>query len=256
MRLRPAALTAAALLALLPARGAARMATAQEMAKYRVLQANVDHAFLWAYLNKNHDKVGPASGKIRYIGSQIVRGTGNTFFFNLHFYVLKSALANAATSPKGNIFLYSGLDRLKLTEAESAAIIAHEVAHLALSHWLARLQRNMQAAALASYAAKTYGRDSAKISLLYSMVQGLKYSQQEEYDADALGAQFLLNAHYPPQAMETALQKLDADQRAQADGKPAANPFLSDHPMTPDRIARLEALIPTLHAQQRHLRLR
>jgi predicted Zn-dependent protease len=239
-------------LAAVPA--AAATVTSKQMAQYRTLQANVDQAFLWAYLNKNHENIRPASGKTRYLGSKIVSATGNTFFFNCHFYTVRSDVANAITTPKGSIFLYGGLDRLKLTEAEQAAVIAHEIGHLARSHWLARLQRNLKAQVLANYAARTYGRGSAQISALYSMLQNLQYNRDEEYEADAMGAQFLLNAGYPPQAMETALIKLDADQAARADGKPPANNFLSDHPMTPDRIRRLEALIPTLSVQHKRLR--
>ena len=241
--------------ALIPAApAAAKPATSQQLAQYRTLQANVDQAFLWAYLNKNHENIRPASGKTRYLGAKIVSATGSTFFFNCHFYTVRSEVANAITTPKGSIFLYGGLDRLKLTEAEQAAVIAHEIGHLARSHWLERLKRNLQAQVLANYAAKTYGRGSAQISALYSMLQNLQYSRQEEYEADALGAQFLLNAGYPPQAMETALIKLDGDQEARADGKHTVNAFLSDHPMTPDRIRRLEALIPTLRVQHKRLR--
>lgn len=242
-------LTAAALVC---AGLAAAAPTDRQMEQYRTLQANVDQAFLWAFLNKNHENIRPTSGKIRYIGAKIAGATGNSFFFNPHFYSVRSDVANAVTSPGGNIFLYGGLDRLKLTEAEQAAVIAHEMGHLARSHWLARLQRNVQAAVLANYAARTYGRNSAQISALYSMLQNLQYSRQEEYEADALGAQFLLNAGYSPRAMETVLIKLDED--AHAPGKPAVSSFLSDHPMTPDRIRRLEALIPTLQVQRRHLR--
>lgn len=255
--MRAGALTPAALVvALLSSPSAAAgVSAAKQMAQYRTLQANVDQAFLWAYLNKNHENIRPASGKTRYLGAKIATATGSTFFFNCHFYTVHSDIANAITTPKGSIFLYGGLDRLKLTEAEQAAVIAHEIGHLARSHWLKRLQRNMQAEVLANYAARTYGRGSAQISALYSMMQNLQYSREEEYEADALGAQFLLNAGYPPQAMETALIKLDDDSTAAAAGKPATvNAFMSDHPMTPDRIRRLEALIPTLRVQHKRLR--
>lgn len=102
--------------ALLPSHASAAGASAaKQMAQYRTLQANVDQAFLWAYLNKNHENIRPASGKTRYLGAKIVSATGSTFFFNCHFYTVRSPIANAITTPKGSIFLYEGLDRLKLT---------------------------------------------------------------------------------------------------------------------------------------------
>lgn len=244
---------AALLLAALAAAPASaqRRASAAEAQKYATLRDNVDQAFLSAYLYKNGKNVSPASGKTRYVGAKIVRATGDTFFFRCVFYRLRDEAPNATSSPKGSIFLTTGLDRLKLTEAEQAAILAHEVGHLARAHWLARLQRNVQAAALAEYAGRRYGRDSAQISLLSSKLKGLQYDRDEEYEADALGAQLLLNAGYPPDAMISALAKLDADLKARG---AATGGAFSDHPLTPDRIARLQALIPTLRAQRPRLR--
>lgn len=227
-------------------------ARARAQLQYKILQANVDQAFLWHYLYLNKDKVEPSPKDMRDIGWKIVNATGNPFFFNCHFYIVNLPVANAMTSPKGNVFFYQGLLDLDLSEEEGAAVIAHEVGHLVRSHWLARLKRGLQAAQWARYTAKTYGRNSAEIALLYRTIENLQFNRQEEYEADLVGAQLLVNAGYPAEAMAEVLEKLQAAEQKTAHGR-ASVAYLSSHPLTADRIQRLRRVLPLIKPQKRKL---
>jgi predicted Zn-dependent protease len=63
-----------------------------------------------------------------------------------------------------------------------------------------------------------------------------KYGRQDEYEADEMGFSILKRTGYPTRGLLTFLAKI------QKLGGGAPIPFLSSHPPTPERIARLEAL--------------
>jgi len=233
------------------AHGASRQA---EVAKYRVLRANVDNAFLHQFLSRQKQEVHPATGQIRDIGARIVRATGNAFGNTCHFYIVDQSTVNALASPGGNIFIYRGLLDLKLSRDETAAFIAHEVSHIVQWHWLNRLQRQMDSAALAKYTAKAYGRDSAQIAQLSRAIENLKYSQKEELDADAGGLQLMVEAGFSPKAMVSLLKKVDAKVGEPKPPKPGMT-VITDHPSHQARIDMLQDLLGSGKVQRRNKRL-
>ncbi|HVE14949.1 MAG TPA: M48 family metallopeptidase [Elusimicrobiota bacterium] len=210
-------------------------------ARIKTLQQNVDQAFLWNYLGGNKNAVQTAPARLTNISLKVLRATGKAMSYRLHLYVVDSDVTNAATSPGGNIFVYRGILDLGLTDDQVAALFAHEIAHVMKRHWLTRLKRGVEAARLAQYAAKTYGKGSAELTYLYQTIQNLAYNRAEENEADATGLQLLANAGYPPMAMAELLEKVQARQAQDpAAAKTAA--YLSSHPMIPERVARIRAL--------------
>jgi predicted Zn-dependent protease len=71
----------------------------------------------------------------------------------------------------------------------------------------------------------------------------LKFSRMDESEADYLGLQYMYRAGYDPQSFITFFEKIDALEKH----KPGSVAKLfSDHPQTPDRIARSEEEIATI----------
>jgi len=210
--------------------------------KVKTLQANVDQAFLLQYLHRNKEHVQPASGQIRDIGVRIVRATGRAFSNKCHFYAVDEPVVNASTSPGGNIFIYQGLLGAGLTQDEMAALLGHEIGHILRYHWLARLQRNMDAQRMAQYTAKSYGRNSAQIAYLMQAMRNLAYDRNEEFEADQTGVQLMVDAGFDPRGMASLLGKVQALQSPRQ-AKAASNPYLASHPAIPDRIARIQAIL-------------
>ncbi|MCX5787809.1 MAG: M48 family metalloprotease [Elusimicrobia bacterium] len=221
---------------------AAAPASALTRQEVRMIQGNVEKAFLLHYLHRNKDKVHAASGTIRSIGVRIVRATGQAFSNTAHFYEMETPDVNASTSPGGNVFLYRGLLNGNLSQDETAAVLAHEIAHIMHLHWLQRMVRGINAQKVAQYAAKAYGRDSAEIAYLNEQLQNLRYDRSEELQADETGARLMVTAGFKPQGMVTLLSKVQALE-SPAQKAMGRKPFLSNHPAIPDRIARMQMLI-------------
>ena len=227
-----------------------------------ILQENVERAFLTNYLGKNHSKIRPAPGKIRALSVRLLQGSGIALKIRARLYVLEDPLVQASTSPGGTIFLYRGILDLGLSDAEVAALLSHEIAHIVHAHWLERLKRGVNAQLLAQYAAKKYGKGSAQATYLYHTIKNLEYNRAEEEQADATAVRLLADAGYPPRALADLLGKVSVRQaKEQAENPQAmahlqAPAYLQTHPLLPERIAKVEALASSAYGRRREKRLR
>ncbi|MBI4347775.1 MAG: M48 family metalloprotease [Elusimicrobia bacterium] len=231
---------------LLAAAAAAAAPTAQQQIK--ALEHNVDQAFLLQYLHQNKEKVHAAPGNVRSISARIVKATGSAFHHKTHLYTVEEPQVNALTSPGGNIFLYKGLIGSGLSDDEIAALLAHEIAHVMHLHWLQRLKRNLEAARLAEYSARQYGRSSAQISYLLNRMKNLSYDREEEHQADATGLRLVAQAGFKPQGMVSLLKKVQALQSPQQ-AAAEKNPYLASHPAIDERVVKVQSLIDSGQAK-------
>lgn len=145
---------------------------------------------------------------------------------------------NAFAIPGGHIYVYSGLMKAASDEAELAGVIGHEIAHVTQRHIAERL--------VAQYGLETVlglalGKDPGLLGSIAAKVGGtgalLKFTRDQESEADARGMPYMVAAGYDPDAMVSFFKKL-----AKGEG-PGALVFLSDHPLPSDRIEALQARI-------------
>ena len=182
----------------------------------------------------------------------LVRGTGQRVVdalgaqpFAYHFFVVRESKLNAFALPGGYVYVYSGLIAAAENEDELAGVLAHEIAHVNAHHLL----RQQEKSTLWNYA--------RIVGLLASLVQPtigaaalgasasaqLQYRREFEQEADYLGARYMQNAGYAPRGMLDFFQKLESRQSA---GSAVAPPYLLRHPLTQERLTRLEAVLRTL----------
>jgi predicted Zn-dependent protease len=165
--------------------------------------------------------------------------------FDYHFYVVKEQEPNAFAIPGGHVFVTSGLIRFVDTEDELAGVIGHEIAHSVLRHIDKAMDRakRLSLLTLAAIIAGAFLTRDAKGAATLStgamaMAQSLmlKYSRENEAEADQKGIKYLNDAGYGSQAMVTFLKKIYRWQRAIAPDVPT---YLSTHPGVDERIAYL-----------------
>lgn len=159
-------------------------------------------------------------------------------------HTIKSDDINAYVMPGGKIVFYSGIiDRLKLTDAEIAAIMGHEMAHALREHTREKMSRSVATSGVLSIATAALGLSSGQQELAGLASQlglNLPHSRTQEAEADKIGLELMARAGYNPNAAITLWQKMQA-----SDGSSPPQ-FLSTHPSSGSRIQAMQALIPTV----------
>ncbi len=176
------------------------------------------------------------------IGERIVSQIGQTPY-EFRYYVVKSPDPNAFAIPGGHIFMASGLIIMASSEDEVAGVMSHEVGHIKARHIAQRIERakKLSLATIAGILAgviiggKATGAMMAG-SLAAGQALALKYSREDEREADQLGFHYLTKAGYDGWGMVSLLRKLH-QMSFLSPGTPPS--YLSTHPGTEDRISYL-----------------
>jgi predicted Zn-dependent protease len=186
------------------------------------------------------------TARVRSVAQRLIPATG-TFRADAPSWpwevnTLTTKELNAYCMPGGKIMVYSGLvEQLKLTDAEMAAVIGHEMAHALREHSRERVSRAMtQQIALAGVAVLTGAGGGAldMANTVASVTFQLPHSREQESEADTIGLELMARAGYDPNAAVSVWKKmLAAEQGSQPQ-------FLSTHPSPKTRIQDLQALVP------------
>lgn len=121
------------------------------------------------------------------------------------FTVLDSPEVNAFALPGGYVYITRGIMAYLDSEAELAAVIGHEIGHVTARHGV-RQQSTATVAGLGAMLGSilvpglnNQGGATLMQSMAYSITAG--YGREHELQSDRLGAQYLAQAGYAPQAM-------------------------------------------------------
>jgi len=166
--------------------------------------------------------------------------------YPFEFHCVNDKAINAFALPGGYVFVNRGAIEAADNEAQLAAVLAHELSHVALRHGTNQATKAMVAETGLGIFGAVFG-DSAGGALLTTLgnfTAGgvlLRYSRTAESQADVMGTQVLYDAGYDPRAMAQFFEKLEADSK----GK---NPpeFFSDHPNPEHRVGRVDEEVEKL----------
>ena len=177
------------------------------------------------------------------VGQRILRTIGPQPF-KYEFYVLNTTEVNAFAVPGGKVFLNSGLILMVASEDELAAVIAHEMGHVVARHVAKQSEKGLKlnlATLGAILAGIALGPKAAGAVITTSAAAAqtamLKYSRENEEEADYLGLKFMEKAGYDPGAMLSVLKKIRLV-TGPAESDPPA--YLMTHPALEDRMSNLE----------------
>ena len=154
--------------------------------------------------------------------------------------LIGSKQINAFCMPGGKIAFYSGiLQTLKLTDDEVAMVMGHEIAHALREHARERIAKTELTRLGASVLSEFVG--GGKYSGLFSaggQLMTLKFSRDDETEADTVGLELAARAGYDPRAGITLWKKM------MAANKGAPPQWLSTHPSGKNRIGEIERHLP------------
>ena len=156
--------------------------------------------------------------------------------------LLGSKELNAFCMPGGKIAFYTGiLEQLRLTDDEAAMIMGHEMAHALREHARARIAKSQGTSTLLALGSQLlglgqFGDVAANVG---TQLLTLRFSRDDETDADLFGLELAARGGYNPQASVSLWEKM-----AQAGGGAGGPSFLSTHPSGPQRIQELQSNVP------------
>ncbi|MEO6016360.1 MAG: M48 family metallopeptidase [Polaromonas sp.] len=156
--------------------------------------------------------------------------------------LIGSKQINAFCMPGGKIAFYTGiLEQLKLTDDEVAMIMGHEMAHALREHARARIAKNQGTSMGLSALSQLFGLGQLGdvAANIGTQLLTLRYSRDDETDADLVGLELAARGGYNPQAAVSLWQKME-----QSGGGANGPSFLSTHPSGPQRIQHLLDNVP------------
>src|SRR5215467_370079 len=160
--------------------------------------------------------------------------------------VLDDDDVNAMALPGGFFYVNSGLILAVDDEAELAAVMSHEIAHVALRHW-SRTQTRAQIANLATipliFVGGGIGYAARQVAGLGGLLTFSKFSRNFEAEADYFGLEYMYKAGYDPNAFVTIFEKLQALEKK----KPGTlSKAFSTHPPNAERIQNSQKEIASI----------
>ncbi|CAN5844315.1 hypothetical protein BH11PLA1_BH11PLA1_14060 [soil metagenome] len=176
------------------------------------------------------------------IGRQLASVTeGENPSLPWEFTFLNSDVINAFALPGGKVFVTRGLVKQMTNEAQLAHVMGHEVGHVTARHQNDRASRSAGAEVLAGLAGAAAESDLvAQIAGQGAGLWLLKYSREQESEADALGMRYMAKINYDPAA---AIEVMDILIKASAGGKQPE--ILATHPDPELRKQHVTSLVQT-----------
>ncbi|WP_109830297.1 M48 family metalloprotease [Reichenbachiella versicolor] len=179
----------------------------------------------YSYLQNMTDQI-LNSGEVKY---------RNEFVWKLH--IIDQDVLNAFATPGGYIYVYTGLIKYLNTVDDLAGVMGHEIAHSDNRHSSKALQRQYGVQILLSI---LLGNDPGTLAQiagsLAGTIDGLKFSQKNEADADDQSVIYLSSTDYACNGAATFFEQLLAD------GSVSSGPsFLSTHPSPDNRVADINS---------------
>src|SRR5215472_1321531 len=173
---------------------------------------------------------------VNRVGQNLVRNSDAKVPFTIK--VIDSDEVNAFALPGGFFYVNSGLILRAQEEDELAGVMAHEISHVAARHGTKQATKaemiqlgSMAAMIFIPYGWAGYGiYEGMNLAIPLTF---LKFSRDDEREADYLGIQYMYKAGYDPNAYVTFFERIQADEKRRPGSIPKV---FSTHPPTPERI--------------------
>lgn len=165
--------------------------------------------------------------------------------YQWEFNVVDDKIVNAWCMPGGKVVVYSAILPITQDDAGLAVVMGHEISHALAKHGNERMSQGLIAqfgGAALSVALSQKPQETRNLFLTAfnagSNLTLLKYSREQEAEADKMGVVFMAMAGYHPESA------LDFWKRMAAQGGQKPPEFLSTHPSDETRIKLLQEFMP------------
>ncbi|MDR3159952.1 MAG: M48 family metallopeptidase [Zoogloeaceae bacterium] len=211
-------------------------------------QANADYQALLKNARKKDALVSandPRTRRLNAIAQRIIpfakRFNPDIDEWKWEVNLIDSKDVNAFCMPGGKIAFYTGLiDTLKATDDELAIVMGHEMAHALREHARAQVAKSKATSLGASLLGilVSGGKYASAFDFAGNLLT-LKFSRDDESEADLVGLDLAARAGYDPRAGVSLWQKMEA-----ASKSALSLSWISTHPANANRIQNIEAQLP------------
>ncbi len=182
----------------------------------------------------------PETQYVRQLGEKLVSVIPAEYSWPYQFHVVQQKEINAFALPGGPIFINIGTITAASNEAQLAGVMAHEMSHIYMQHSVKQMKKNVAPSVVAGIG-QVLGQMIGGVGGALASVGGqsigglwsMKYSREDEAQADHVGAIIAYKAGYNPKGMADFFQKLAQEGGSQPQ-------FLSDHPNPGNREQAIE----------------
>lgn len=162
------------------------------------------------------------------------------------FRVVDDPAVNAFALPGGFIYVTRGIMAHLGSEAELAGVVGHEIGHVTARHTASQLSKQQLAGlglAIGAIASSTIERYAGVASQALGVLF-LKFSRDDENQADELGLRYVQRANFDPRQMPAVFRLLDRLSSQQTGGR--LPEWLATHPNPANRLERINTQIAAL----------
>jgi predicted Zn-dependent protease len=187
---------------------------------------------------------------VRTVGNRLAEVSDRALPYE--FVIINSSVPNAWALPGGKLAINRGLLLELQSEAELAAVLAHEIVHAAARHGAQSMQRGMLlqgalAIATAAASSKDYSDLAVGVAGLGAQLIHTRHGREAELESDAYGMQYMARAGYDPSAAIGLQQTFVRLSEGRDTGGWLGGLFAS-HPPSAERVAANEQTALTLPA--------
>ncbi len=154
--------------------------------------------------------------------------------------IVDSPQFDAFSVPGGFLYVTAGLLRDLDNEGELAAVLAHEIAHLAARHSTSHVTRRVAIDAAGFLPFGTTYAIASSVPQASLPLALAKFSRGQEFEADYLGLQYLYKAGYDPKSFVGLLQKVQSAEQEIANKGSRGRKALRNHPLAEERTRRVQ----------------
>lgn len=178
---------------------------------------------------------------IQAIGNKLVNSTeakNSPYVFNFHV-LADPETVNAFALPGGQIFITVGLLKHLTAEDQIAGVLGHEMGHVINRHSAQQMEKQNEMSGIVNGvmmgASGGGGMASAQIAQYAAQMLNLKYSRNDELEADKFGLHYMHDTGYNPTEMLTVMKILE-----DVSGNKGKNDFQSTHPSPENRMVKIK----------------
>src|SRR4051812_34379314 len=158
----------------------------------------------------------PQSQYVQQLGRKLVSVIPQQDSWPYQFHVVPQKEINAFALPGGPIFVNIGTITAAENEAQLAGVMAHEISHIYMQHSIKQMKKQQTQQGIASILGAILGQAGGAIGALGQLGVGigsgmlsLKYSRDDEGQADSVGAILMYKVGYDPVSLAQFFQKLE-----------------------------------------------